>query len=93
MKIKLTMGGKVYIARRPFPECEYVEVPGEAPHCDGITLQVKGDGDVVTGYDTYTVDALCARCKEPVGILVTTVKTLFGIEEDRRVLNGRCRVY
>lgn len=37
--------------------------------------------------------AECARCRSEVGRLVTTYDTIFGIEEDTRVLAGRCRVY
>lgn len=45
------------------------------------------------GYDTITGRAECARCRSKVGVLTVKVVTLFGLEEDRRVLHGRPRVY
>lgn len=47
----------------------------------------------VEGYDRYTGSALCLRCQRVIGPMVVIVSTLFGIEEDRQVLQGRCRVY
>ena len=37
--------------------------------------------------------AACTRCKGSVGTLVVERDTLFGPDEDLRVLQGRCRVY
>lgn len=36
--------------------------------------------------------ALCCRCRRPIGKLVVTADTLFGLEEDRAVV-ARCRAY
>lgn len=48
---------------------------------------------MVRGHDTYTSNASCFDCDAPVGRLVVTVDTIFGIEEDEAVLHGRPRVY
>jgi len=55
-------------------------------------LVVRG-GEVTIGHDTYTAPCQCCDCDEIIGTLVVKVSTIFGIEEDARVLNGRYRVY
>lgn len=43
---------------------------------------------------SYYGAAYCASCKRGVGTLfVTGLSTIFGLEEDAAVLNGRARVY
>lgn len=86
--------GKVRNAKAPFAGAAYVVVDGVCPHCKAEPFNVAGvKGTLVRGHDTYTADAGCVGCNVPTGKLVITVNTLFGIEEDERVLNGRCRVY
>lgn len=81
-------------AKAPFAGAEYVEVEGACPHCKAQPFNAAGvKGTMVRGHDTYTADAGCIACGVPTGKLVVTVNTLFGIEEDERVLSGRCRVY
>ena len=47
-----------------------------------------------TGSHTVTGTARCAKCAEEVGgELVVELDTIFGLDEDRAVLNGRPRVY
>jgi len=45
------------------------------------------------GHSTYSGAAECTRCRQKVGNMTVKINTLFGLEEDDRVLNGRCRVY
>lgn len=47
----------------------------------------------VEGRDGWSGSAECVRCKSTVGIMVVRTDTMWGLEEDRRVLSGRCRVY
>lgn len=54
---------------------------------------VEAKKNVVRGHGTYTSDAGCVACKLVTGKLVVTVDTLFGIEEDERVLGRHYRVY
>lgn len=44
-------------------------------------------------HDRYTGGAICQRCKCRAGFLTVEVESLFGIDEDIRVLHGRPRVY
>jgi len=44
-------------------------------------------------HDRYIGTAQCTRCRRDVGQMTVKVDTLFGIEEDNAVLNGRARVY
>lgn len=44
-------------------------------------------------HDTHYADAHCLACSAHIGTIEVTVSTIFGIEEDESVLNGRVRVY
>lgn len=78
----------------PHEGAAYVVVEGACPHCKAEPFNAAGvQGTLTRGHDTYTADAGCVGCKVVTGKLIITVNTLFGIEEDERVLNGRCRVY
>jgi hypothetical protein len=65
--------------------------------CNGCknSLTVMGDKTKMThDHDTYRAPAHCCSCGVHVGTITVKVSTIFGIEEDDRVLNhGRCRVY
>ena len=59
-------------------------------------LRVVGSGreiDPENRHDTYRADGHCTACGGNVGVIRAKVSTLFGIEEDERVLGGRARVY
>lgn len=102
-------GAKRVRARVPFDAAAYVLVPGLCPSCGHKVAEadVPRDareqrdwwpcaglkGSMVRGHDTYTSLAGCTACGKLAGKLVVTVSTIFGIEEDERVLNGRARVY
>lgn len=82
----------------PYAEARYVLVSREdaqAFHAECVDhdgLSVQG-GTPTIGHNTYTCKAFCACCRQPLGVMTVRVSTLFGIEEDDRVLNGRFRVY
>jgi hypothetical protein len=81
-------------AKLPHAEAAYCVVEGACPHCKAEPFNAAGvRGSMVRGHDTYTSDAGCVGCKVVTGKLVVTVSTIFGIEEDERVLAGRCRIY
>ena len=67
----------------PRPGCESREEPG---------LRVRGPHPE-TKHDRMVSPATCAYCGSGVGVITAVFSTVFGIEEDMRVLNGRCRVY
>lgn len=72
--------------------CDYYCV-----ECGMSPMRVAGSGiHFASGkdrHDTYEANAYCTQCKVRVGTLRVRMSTLFGIEEDERVLNGRCRCY
>lgn len=99
MKITMTMeDGTTRECTIPYDGCDYVVVEGKCPnpactHPDSPFHVAGVKGTMVKGFNTFTSDAGCIGCKTVSGKLVVTVDTLFGIEEDERVLRGRCRVY
>jgi len=91
--IKLDTGvGDVRDCTQPHPHADYVLPSGACPACKATPWKIQG-GEVTRGHDTYTAPARCVACGERVGALQVQVSTLFGLEEDERVLYGRCRVY
>lgn len=98
MKITLTdRDGRVLVAKQPHEHADRVIVEaGACAKCKLAPLVVRGLGmtiDPEASHDTYRADAVCCGCDAPAGVLRVKVSTIFGIEEDERVLNGRCRVY
>lgn len=98
MKITLTgSDGRALAAHQPHDHADRVVVDhATCPKCKLNPLPVRGQGksiDPNSPRDTYRADAICCGCGAPVGVLRVKVETIFGIEEDDRVLNGRCRVY
>jgi hypothetical protein len=99
MKITVNIGGRTHTAHQPYDGAPSVEVNGWT--CERLFLAaacgsqyvagIKGTDEV--GHDTHTAKAGCARCGATVGTIKVAFNTLFGIEEDARVLNSRCRVY
>lgn len=61
-------------------------------HCDEV-LRVYSNQHQSCGDGSVKGRALCLSCKKEVGFLFVEFNTIFGLEEDQRVLNGRCRVY
>jgi hypothetical protein len=59
--------------------------------CD--STEYKGAGMSIESRDTYRANAICDRCGHPAGTLRVQVPTMWGIEEDERVLNGPWKVY
>ena len=91
MHVTLTFEGHVYDAT---PSGAVATVPIACPHCKAAApMAVRGGGIRETTHDTYIADARCVQCGEPMGTLRAKVDTIFGIEEDERVLNSGCRVY
>jgi hypothetical protein len=77
-------------ARLPYPGAAHVDT--DATCACGEPLKVHG-ANTTTDHDTITAPARCICCGAHVGTLTVTLDTLFGVEEDRAVLMGRCRVY
>lgn len=78
----------------PYEGADHVEAPIPCPHCKASPVALAGvRGTMVEGHDTMTSDAGCTTCRAVLGHLVVTVNAIFGIAEDRAVLEGRRRVY
>lgn len=92
MKITLHMGGRTLAAKRPHKESDHVLVDAACPAC-AEPLRVRGRGNHVESHDTYAATAHCVACGAALGTIRVRVSTIFGIEEDERILNGRMRVY
>jgi hypothetical protein len=92
--VKITVelsGGRVITATRPHEGAQAVDTSETCPTCSE-PLRAFG-GDTAHDYDTYSAAAFCLACRNRIGTIKVKVSTLFGIEEDIAVLNGRCRVY
>ena len=76
----------------PYEGAKFVEPSGVCPSCAVEPWKIQG-GDPVRGHDTISCVAQCTACKAMVGQIIVTISTIFGLEEDDRMLNGRCRVY
>lgn len=94
MRIYLERDGIEHEAKLPFNGADHVAVKDLlCPSCKA-PLRAKGtDGPQLRDRDTYSSRAVSTCCGEAVGTICAQVSTIFGIEEDERVLHGRCRVY
>jgi hypothetical protein len=84
--------GNTYKAKRPHATADYVVIR-TCPKCEVEPCRVQGGGVTHHDHDTYFSRAICLACEADIGEIRTKVETMFGIEEDNAVLNGRCRVY
>lgn len=62
------------------------------PACGAGHPAIRGTGRTHHDHDTYYARARAACCGAELR-METAVDTIFGIDEDERVLLGRCRVY
>ena len=95
MKITIVTKGGTFKARLPYKGADSVFVSREAHDCPetgGDEISVYG-GTTHNDHDTHYAKCYCRVCGESVGQIQVKVKTLFGIDEDRAVLQGRPRVY
>jgi hypothetical protein len=95
MKIQVTINDKRRSAKEPFPDAGHLVCEGSCPLCKAEPLKVAGlaGGKRYESRDTIACNAYCLGCKEQVGTIRVVVSTIFGIEEDERVLNGPWKVY
>lgn len=93
MRIILTIAEKNHVMRVPYPDAPFVVSNDDlrCPHCD-TEIKARMPHPTIE-FDTYRGDAVCAGCDRKIGHMTAKVSTIFGIEEDRRVLEGHCRVY
>lgn len=94
MKITLAhANGKTYAGRTPYLNAPFAVIANAPPcKCGEDEVRVYSKSPTIN-HDKVTGDAFCRYCDAPAGRLTAKVETIFGIEEDQNVLNGRCRVY
>lgn len=67
---------------------------GACPGCGVEPFILKLSGKHIHGHDVLRYNGRCAACGDAVGYCYRRVETIFGLEEDRAVLEfGRARVY
>lgn len=99
MKISVTIDGKKHDAKQPHDGASHLLVADvmTCPACGEKTgtsgLVVGGSGKHIESHDTYAAEAHAMCCKKKIGTIRVKVSTIFGLEEDERMLNGRARVY
>ena len=97
MKITVEIDGKKFDGKLPFDNAPHFETNGTVcPHCGATNIPVRGDGLHIESHDTYAADAIhyAESCMKKIGTVRVKMSTIFGLEEDERVLvHGRARVY
>jgi hypothetical protein len=95
MNIRAHIQGRSYEARLPYHNAPHAVVDGLAcPFCKAAAPMGVLAKSSVRGHDTVRGQGYAACCGAHIGgEIVVTIPTIFGLEEDDRVLNGRCRVY
>lgn len=93
MKIAVNVAGHVRAARLPFEDAPHALVDVACPLCKEPAPLAVAARQSTRGHDTITGEGYAACCGGHIGTIVVTVATIFGIEEDERVLRGRPRVY
>jgi hypothetical protein len=89
-------GGRLVCQLPPSDEAQtYVTVvDGGCPFCSADPFRVRGERPRDSSDDRATeADASCLKCGQDVGLLRVEMDTIFGVKEDRAVLQGRARVY
>lgn len=77
----------------PSPDADHVLPEGRCPACSAAPWRVSGGPQREVDDRVLVARAACRSCGAWVGELHVRFATLFGFEEDRRVLHGRARVY
>jgi len=91
-KLTFTTDDKTYAITLPFPEADHAVVAGwECPTCGGD--KVAGRARRIENHDTYAAEAGCVACRKIIGTIRVKVSTLFGIEEDERVMSMGVKIY
>jgi hypothetical protein len=96
VKITTEVAGKTFAVAPPFDGADHAVLVGAdaCPSCGARgPVKLAGRNKRVEGHDTYAADGEFLCCGASSGTIRAVVSTLFGLEEDEAVLNGRCRVY
>ena len=94
MKIWLEIERSAGIDRRNVkPDGTRGIATGACPGCGAAPFLVQGHGRHRHTRDTFRAAGRAMCCGDAVGYLYAKADTIFGLEEDEAVLNGRGRVY
>jgi hypothetical protein len=69
------------------------EFAGSCPACGVKPFRAFGKEKSERNDRDIVAEGFCKDCGAHVGLIVVETNTLFGLKEDRAVLQGRCRVY
>lgn len=93
MNARIEIDGRTFHLR-PLGEIALVLGLDRCPRCGRRSaVHARGTGKRAESRDTYVSEAVSTCCGLPLGTMRVTVETIFGIEEDERVLSGPWRVY
>jgi hypothetical protein len=96
LEIQRSTGIETRKVRPHTSECVYPTAEGTCPGCGVSPFWLCGNyarPNPNRPYDELRSGGKCVKCGDSVGWVYTRVDTIFGIEEDRRVLAGRWKVY
>jgi hypothetical protein len=94
VKLHVTIADSPRTASLPYESAPFVDVAGACPSCGAESFRIIGDEPRHSvGHDYVKAPALAICCGAEVGVLRVEFNTIFGLEEDAAVLNGRVRVY
>lgn len=79
--------------RQVMPNGTHGIARGVCPGCGATPFMVQGHGRHRHTHDTFRAAGTAKCCGDSVGYIYAKANTLFGLEEDEVVLNGRARVY
>lgn len=92
-RLSCRIDGATYALRDLGPEALVLGLDA-CPRCGRReAVRVQGSGKRIAGHDVYEADGFAVCCGAPLGTIRAQVSTIFGLEEDERVLRGRARVY
>ena len=78
----------------PYDGAPHAIAQGTCPHCSKSPFRVAGGN--MRDHSEHGVkvsDGACADCRKPIGQLFAKTVTLFGHDEDQRVLAGPWKVF
>ena len=96
MKVHVLIAGERHPVS-PEPGAPHLELDRRCPACggpsEGPLRLIAERARQAQVHDTITAPALALCCGAKIGSVVVEVETIFGLEEDDAVLEGRARVY
>lgn len=92
--LEINRAGGIIEKRKLTPDGGRALAEGACPGCKAEPFYVAGsDPQHMPDDRTLRSNGRSLCCGDAVGYLYARPDTVFGLEEDRNVLHGRCRVY